>query len=51
MIPPLHIFFQMKGAYRLRGWSALLRTFILLIFITLILPIFLLLLLGLGLTG
>lgn len=51
VIPPLHIFFQMKGAYRLRGWSALLRTFILLIFITLILPIFLLLLLGLGLTG
>jgi hypothetical protein len=50
-IPPLHIFFQMKGAYRLRGWSALLRTAILLVFISVILPLFLLLLLGLGLTG
>lgn len=51
VIPPVHIFFQLKGAYRLGRWGALLRTFILLIFITLILPIFLLLLLGLGLTG
>lgn len=51
MIPPVHIFFQMKGAYRLRGWSALLRTSILLMCIVLILPLFLLLLLGLGLTG
>jgi hypothetical protein len=51
LIPPLHIFFQMKGAYRLRGWSALLRTFVLLICISVILPVFLLLLLGLGLMG
>jgi len=51
VLPPVHIFFQLKGAYRLGRWGALLRTFILLIFITLILPIFLLLLLGLGLTG
>lgn len=51
LIPPVHIYYQMKGAYRLRGWSALLRTSILLVFIALILPIFLLLLLGLGLTG
>lgn len=51
LIPPLHIFFQMKGAYRLRGWSALLRTSILLVCIAVILPLFLLLLLGLGLTG
>lgn len=49
--PPLHIFFQMKGAYRLRGWSALLRTFVLLNMITFIVVIFALLLLGLGLLG
>ncbi len=51
IIPPLHIFFQLKGAYRLRRWGALLRTFILLLCISLILPLFLLLLLGLGLSG
>ena len=51
LIPPVHIYYQVKGAYRLRGWSALLRTSILLVCITVILPIFLLLLLGLGLTG
>jgi len=51
IVPPLHIFFQMKGAYRLRGWSALLRTAILLVCIAVILPLFLLLLLGLGLSG
>jgi len=51
VIPPLHIFFQLKGAYRLRGWSALLRTCVLLVCISVILPLFLLLLLGLGLMG
>ena len=51
VIPPLHIFFQMKGAYRLRRWGALLRTFVLLLCISVILPLFLLLLLGLGLMG
>jgi hypothetical protein len=49
--PPVHIFFQMKGAYRLRGWKALLRTFALLIFISIIVTLFGLLLLGLGLLG
>lgn len=51
LVPPLHIFFQMKDAYRLRGWSALLRTFVLLNMITFIVVIFALLLLGLGLLG
>lgn len=50
-VPPVHIFFQLKGAYRLRGWSALLRTFALMIFISFIVTLFALLLLGLGLLG
>lgn len=50
-ITPVHIFFQMKGAYRLRGWSALLRTFVLMHLIAFILVLFGLLLLGLGLLG
>ncbi|QDX27619.1 DUF3667 domain-containing protein [Sphingomonas suaedae] len=50
-VPPVHIFFQLKGAYRLRWWSALLRTFVLLFFITFIVTLFALLLLGLGLLG
>lgn len=49
--PPLHIFFQMKGAYRLRGWNAALRTFVLLHLITIITVLFGLLLLALGLVG
>jgi len=49
--PPVHIFFQMKGAYRLRWWSAGLRTFVLLHLITFVVLIFSLLLLGLGLLG
>lgn len=51
ILPPLHIFFQMKGAYRLRGWSAALRTIVLLHLITFIVLLFGLLLLGLGLVG
>ncbi|ODP38171.1 DUF3667 domain-containing protein [Sphingomonas turrisvirgatae] len=51
IVPPIHIFFQMKGAYRLRGWNAALRTFVLLHLITLVVLLFGLLLLGLGLVG
>lgn len=51
IVPPLHIFFQMKGAYRLRWWSAALRTIVLLHLISFILLLFGLLLLGLGLVG
>ncbi len=50
-VPPVHIFFQMKGAYRLRWWSAGLRTFVLLHLISFVVLIFSLLLLGLGLLG
>lgn len=49
--PPVHIFFQLKGAYRQPGWKALLRTFALLVSITFIVTLFGLLLLGLGLLG
>ena len=49
--PPIHIFFQLKGAYRQPAWKALLRTFALLIFISIIVTLFGLLLLGLGLLG
>jgi hypothetical protein len=41
----------MKGAYRLRGWSALLRTIVLLWLISFVVLIFGLLLLTLGLVG
>lgn len=51
IVPPLHIFFQMKGAYRLRGWNAALRTIVLLHLIAFVLLLFGLLLLGLGLVG
>jgi len=49
--PPIHIFFQLKGAYRQPTWKALLRTFALLMFIGIIVTLFGLLLLGLGLLG
>ncbi|MEG3181522.1 DUF3667 domain-containing protein [Sphingomonas sp. LT1P40] len=48
---PAHIYFQMKGAYRLRWWSAALRTFVLLQLILFVVLIFCFLLLGLGLLG
>ena len=51
LAPPMHIFFQLKGAYRLPAWKALLRTFALLMFISIIVTLFGLLLLGLGLLG
>lgn len=49
--PPIHIFFQLKGAYRQPGWKALIRTAVLLFAITFIVTLFGLLLLGLGLLG
>lgn len=51
LVPPVHIFFQMKGAYRQPGWKAFLRTCVLLLSITFIVTLFGLLLLGLGLLG
>jgi hypothetical protein len=47
--PPVHIFFQLRGAYGLRWYSALWRMFALLIFATITLTLFGTLLLGLGL--
>lgn len=48
---PVHIFFHLKGAYALGWWSALWRTFFMLIFAVLIASIFLVIVLILGLTG
>jgi hypothetical protein len=47
--PPIHIFFQLRGAYQLNWFSALWRTFALLIFASITLTLFGMLLLGLGL--
>jgi hypothetical protein len=51
MIPFVHITRQLKQAYRLRWWSALLRAFVLTQFITIILVFFLLILVAMGMTG
>jgi hypothetical protein len=51
LIPPLHMYRQLKGAYRLSRWSALWRAFMLLIFAGLAISLFLLLLVGLGVLG
>jgi hypothetical protein len=50
-IPFVHITRQLKQAYRLRWWSALLRAFVLTQFITVILVFFLLILVTMGMTG
>lgn len=50
-IPPVHMFFQLKGAYEQSTAKALLRTFALVNFTVFTLVIFLLLLLGMGLAG
>ncbi|MDP3572499.1 MAG: DUF3667 domain-containing protein [Archangium sp.] len=48
---PVHIYFQLKGAYSLGWFSALWRTFFLLIFCALALSLFLLAIIVLGLAG
>ncbi|MBX9747176.1 MAG: DUF3667 domain-containing protein [Hyphomonadaceae bacterium] len=48
---PVHTFFHLKGAYALGWWSALWRTFFMLIFAILIATIFLVIILILGLAG
>ncbi|UZK65113.1 DUF3667 domain-containing protein [Sphingomonas sp. M1-B02] len=50
-VPFVHITRQLKQAYRLRWWSAILRALILSWFITIILMLFLLILLALGMSG
>jgi hypothetical protein len=51
LIPPLHIYKQLKGAYRLSRWSALWRTFMMLVVVTITTSLFFLLLLTLGVLG
>ncbi len=51
LIPPIHIFRQLRGAYGLNWFSAAWRTFALLIFSTIALTIFLLLLIAIGVLG
>jgi hypothetical protein len=50
-IPPIHIYRQLRGAYELSRWSAVWRTFLLLIFAFVALSLFLTLLLILGAFG
>lgn len=47
-IVPVHIFYQLQGAYGLRTFSALWRTWFLLIFCSIALAVFLLAILWLG---
>ena len=51
VIPPVHIFRQLRGAYRLSRWSALWRTIALLFASSAAITLFLLLLLLLGVLG
>jgi hypothetical protein len=51
LIPPVHIYKQLRGAYALSRFSALWRTMILLVFIVIILVLFLDVLLVLGALG
>jgi len=51
LVPPLHIYKQLRGAYGLSRLSALWRTMALLVFIVIVLTLFLNLLLLLGALG
>lgn len=51
LIPPFHIYRQLRGAYRLGRASALARTVVMLLFVQIIATLFLTLVLGLGLVG
>jgi hypothetical protein len=51
LAPPFHLYRQLRGTYGLRRRSALWRTAMLSFFITIILTLFLMLVLGLGLVG
>ena len=51
LIPPVHIYRQLRGAYRLTRWSGLWRTIVLLGFSAVALTLFLLILLALGVLG
>jgi hypothetical protein len=51
LIPPVHIYRQLRGGYRLRRFPALVRTAVLLCFVNVIAGLFLTLVVGLGLVG
>jgi hypothetical protein len=51
LVPPVHMYRQLRGAYVLSRWSAVWRTFALLFFAVIASSIFFLLLLGLGVLG
>lgn len=51
LVPPVHMFRQLKQAYQLHWVSALIRTFLLLIFCTITASLFFVLLLGIGALG
>ena len=51
LIPPIHVYRQLKGAYRLSRFSAAWRTVVVLVFASLALTLFLLLLLAIGVLG
>src|SRR3546814_3638699 len=46
LLPPIHIYKQLRGAYELRRFSALWRTFVLLVFALIALVFFIMLMLG-----
>ena len=48
LVPPIHIYRQLKGAYGLSRWSALWRTFMLVIFAFIAISMFVSLLLTIG---
>jgi hypothetical protein len=51
IIPFVHVTRQLKQAYQLRWWSAVLRAIVLTHFITIVVSLFLLILLLLGMVG
>jgi hypothetical protein len=51
LIPPVHIYKQLRGAYSLSRFSAFWRTMVLLVFVTIVLSLFLYVLLMLGALG
>lgn len=51
IIPPVHVYRQLRGAYQLSRWSAVWRTLVLIAFAFVALTLFLLLLLLLGVLG
>ena len=51
LVPPIHIYRQLRGAYELSRWSAVWRTFALILFAFIAAGLFFTLLLGIGVLG